>query len=135
MAAKVSRAVVLCGTAEVDPASRVLRAGPLSVEFENGAIRYVRLGGVEMIRAIAFLVRDENWGTFTPKIENLKIEERADAFFVNYRATCEDQKRHLVYDATIAGRNDGTFLFEAIADPQTDVLTNRAGFIVLHPVE
>jgi len=93
MAAKVSRAVALCGTEQVDPASRVLRAGPLSVELENGAIRYVRLGGIEMIRAIAFLVRDENWGTFAPKIENLKIDERADAFSVSYRATCEDQKR------------------------------------------
>jgi len=41
----------------------------------------------------------------------------------------------LVYDATITGRNDGSLLFEAIAEPLTDVLTNRTGFIVLHPVE
>src|SRR5256885_14765756 len=123
MAARVARAVALCGTEQVDPASRVLCAGPLAVELENGALRYVGLGGIEMIRAIAFLVRDENWGTFTPKIENLTIDESADGFSVSYRATCEDQKRRLAYDATIAGLNDGSLLFEVIAEPLTDVLT------------
>ena len=135
MAAEVSRPVRLCGTEKVDPASRVLKAGPLSVELENGALRYVRLGGSEMIRAIAFLVRDENWGTFTPAIENLRISEHDGEFTVSYRATCADAKRKLVYDATITGRSDGSLLFEAIAEPLTDVLTNRTGFIVLHPVE
>jgi hypothetical protein len=135
MATEVSRPVKLCGTEQVDPASRVLRAGPLSAELENGALRYVRLGGNEMIRAIAFLVRDENWGTFTPVIENLTVSERDSEFSVSYRATCADAKRRLVYDATITGRSDGSLLFEAIAEPLTDVLTNRTGFIVLHPVE
>src|SRR6187401_3147669 len=132
--AGLSRAIALCGTEQVDPPSRVLRAGPLSVELQNGALRYVRLGGSEMIRAIAFLVRDENWGTFTPKLENLAIDEQPDAFSVTYRATCEDAKRRITYDATIAGRSDGSLLFEAVALPETDVLTNRTGFIVLHPV-
>ena len=132
--AGLSHAIALCGTEEVDPPSRLLRAGPLSVELQNGALRYVRLGGSEMIRAIAFLVRDENWGTFTAKLENLRIDEQPDAFSVSYRATCEDAKRRLTYEATIAGRSDGSLLFEAIAEPATDVLTNRTGFIVLHPI-
>ena len=79
--AGLSRAIALCGTEQVDPPSRVLRAGPLSVELENGALRYVRLGGSEMIRAIAFLVRDENWGTFTPKLENLEDRRAARRVF------------------------------------------------------
>ena len=61
MAGQASRAVQLCGTEEVGQPSRMLKAGPLSVELEDGALRYVRLGGTEMIRAIAFLVRNENW--------------------------------------------------------------------------
>src|SRR5262249_11148355 len=43
--------------------------------------------------------------------------------------------RQLVYDATITGGSDGSLLFETIAQPLTDVLTNRTRFIVLHPVE
>ncbi len=135
MAAQASRSIKLCGTEEMDAPSRVLSAGALSVELENGQLRYIRIGGVEVIRAIAFLVRDENWGTFTPTLENLKVDERAGGFTVTYRATCKDQKRTLVYDARITGASDGSLAFEVIADPVTDVETNRTGFIVLHPVK
>jgi hypothetical protein len=135
MTAGPSRAIRLCGTETVDTPSRVLRAGPLTAELEAGALRYIRIGGVEVLRAIAFLVRDENWGTFSPKIENLKIEESGDSFRVTYRATCTDAKRTLVCNATISGKADGSLAFEAVADPLTDVETNRTGFIVLHPVK
>ncbi len=47
----VSRAVILCGTEQVDPPMRALRAGPLTAEYDNGALRYVRFGGVEVLRA------------------------------------------------------------------------------------
>ena len=63
-----STAIRLFGTEQTDPPMRELRAGSLSVQFDNGALRYVRFGGVEVLRAIAFLVRDENWGTFAPHI-------------------------------------------------------------------
>ncbi|MBU2148810.1 MAG: hypothetical protein KKD02_20925 [Alphaproteobacteria bacterium] len=131
----LSRAIALCGTDSADPPMRTLTAGQLSVEFDNGALRYVRYGGIEVLRAIAFLVRDENWGTFAARLENLKIDESEDGFSVSYRATCADAKRSLVYDATITGGSDGALTFEAVATPQTDVLTNRTGFIVLHPLD
>lgn len=135
MASKPSRVVKLCGTEEVDPPSRTLAVGSLSVEFENGALRYVRIAGVEVIRGIAFLVRDENWGTFTPTLSALEIEEEEDRFTVTYVATCKDAKRTLVYDARIEGKSDGSLRFEATAEPITDVVTNRTGFVVLHPIE
>ena len=60
--ADVSRAIKLCGTDEADPPSRLLRAGPLSVELEAGNLRYIRFSGIEVLRGISFLVRDANWG-------------------------------------------------------------------------
>ena len=128
-----SRAIALFGTDQAEPLMRTLRAGSLSLEFDNGALRYIRLGSIEVLRAIAFLVRDENWGTLAPKIENLRFDERGDGFSVTYRGTCSDAKRTLVYDARIAGESDGSLSFEVEAEPRTDVLTNRTGFIVLHP--
>ncbi len=130
-----SRAVRLCGTETTDPPTRTLQAGPLLAEFENGALRTIRIAGVEVIRTIAFLVRDENWGTFTPAIDGLAIEEDDTGFRVHYRATCADAKRRLVYSAAIVGKPDGSLAFSAVAEPATDVETNRTGFIVLHPVE
>jgi hypothetical protein len=130
---EASRAVKLCGTEAVDPPTRRLAAGPLSVELENGQLRYVTFAGTEVLRAIAFLVRDENWGTFTPAIDGLKIEESGERFSVAYRAVCADAKRRLVYHGRISGKADGSLDFEVVAEPETDVATNRTGFIVLHP--
>ncbi len=131
----VSRAVRLYGTELVDPPLRTLTAGPLSAELDNGALRYIRFGGVEVLRGIAFLVRDENWGTFTPTIEDLRVDASDSGFAVSYRATIADAVRRLDYRATISGDRTGSLAFEVVAEPMTDVLTNRTGFIVLHPVD
>lgn len=129
-----SMAVRLFGTEQVDPPLRRLRAGPLSIAFDNGAVRYVHFGDVEVLRGIAFLVRDENWGTLTPVIEDLDINEPTDGFTINYRASCSDASRRLDYRARIAGGLDGSLSFAVEAEPQTDILTNRTGFVVLHPI-
>src|SRR5262249_2052399 len=111
-----------------------LRAGPLSAELENGNLRYVRFAGIEVLRGIAFLVRDENWGTFSPEITALTVDERRDRFRVSYRAACADAKRRLTYEAKVEGSGDGSLGFDIVAVAETEVLTNRTGFVVLHPL-
>jgi hypothetical protein len=128
-----SRAVRLCGTEATDPPPRRLTAGRLIAELENGQLRYVSFAGVEVLRGIAFLVRDENWGTYAPQIDDLRIEENAESFTAVYRAICSDSRQRLVYEARISGSSDGSLTFEAVATPETEFVTNRAGFIVLHP--
>ena len=131
--AEPSRAVKLCGTEEIDAPSRKLTAGALTAELENGQLRYVAFEGVEALRGIAFLVRDQNWGTYTPRIDSLSVKEEAGSFTVEYRAMCEDANQRLQYEARITGSSDGALAFDAVATPQTDFVTNRAGFVVLHP--
>ena len=46
--------------------------------------------GVEAIRAISYIVRDRNWGTYNPAISNLQIEQDAAGFRVSYDAVCRD---------------------------------------------
>jgi D-apionolactonase len=133
MNAAPSRAVMLYGTEQEAPPARLLRAGPLCVQFENGALRYVRFGGIEVLREIAFLVRDENWGTFLPAISDLKIEEGPAHFAVSYHAVCTDARQRLTYRATISGTADGALAFQVTAQAETEILTNRTGFVVLHP--
>ncbi len=132
---KPTRAIRLFGTAVPDSKGRALTAGPLSAVFDNGALRYVRLNGVEVLRAIAFLVRDENWGTFAPEIGNLKVQQGKGGFSVSYDARVGDAKRALSYRAEIAASADGSLRFDASATPHTDFHTNRTGFIVLHPLQ
>ncbi len=133
MAKQPKRAIKLFGTEVPEPKVRTLTAGPVSAVFDNGALRYIRLGETEMLRAIAFLVRDENWGTFNPVISNLKIKQGKSEFSVSYDARCADAKRAIAYRAEITCR-DGDLLFAATARPESDFLTNRTGFVVLHPL-
>jgi hypothetical protein len=128
------RAIKLFGTEVPEPKLRTLRAGALSAVFDNGALRYIKLGETEVLRAIAFLVRDENWGTFTPEIGNLKVKQGKNDFRVTYDARCKDAKRSLSYRAEISCGADGALRFAADALPETDFLTNRTGFVVLHPL-
>ncbi|HEX6112217.1 MAG TPA: hypothetical protein VFZ10_07920 [Geminicoccaceae bacterium] len=130
-----SRAIMLFGTEQAVAPPKTLRAGPLSVELENGNLRYIRYRGVEVLRAISFLARDRNWATYGPGIENLKIGQGPDSFTVSYNATCRDSSQELRYRAAITGRADGTLRFEADGRALTEFVANRVGFVVLHPLE
>jgi D-apionolactonase len=135
MSTAPSRAIALFGTEEPVRPAKILRAGPLSVELENGNLRYIRYREIEVLRAISFLVRDRNWATYGAVIENLKVGQGPDDFIVSYDAACEDEAQELCYSATIRGRADGNLRFEVDGQAISDFLTNRAGFVVLHPLE
>jgi D-apionolactonase len=130
-----SRAIMLFGTEEKVTPRKTLRAGPLTCELDGGNLRYVRIGGKEAIRAIAFIVRDRNWGTYNPALENLKVGQGPSSFEVSYDAVCKDAEQELRYRATITGASDGTLAFAGTATAVGDFTTNRTGFVVLHPIE
>ncbi len=130
-----SRAISLCGTEQPDAPGRILKAGPMSVEFDNGQLRYLKVSGVEVLRAVGFLVRDENWGTYTPAISNLEIDQRADSFSVSFHAVCKRPDQEIAYDARIEGTREGNLSFDGTAVPKTDFKTARTGFVVLHPLK
>jgi D-apionolactonase len=130
----VDRAIALCGTQQPDVVGRTMRAGPMTVEFDNGQLRYLKVNGVEVLRAIGFLVRDENWGTYPPAISNLKVDQRADGFTISFHAVCKRHDQEIAYDATIEGTQEGNLSFVGTAIPKTNFLTARTGFVVLHPL-
>lgn len=134
MAASPSLAVKRFGTDEPPAETRLLSAGPLSVELDAGNLRYIRYAGHEAIRAIAYVVRDQYWGTFNPRIENFQVEENAEGFTVSYDAVCSDGGQEFGYAARITGEADGSLSFAATGTAASDFLTNRTGFVVLHPV-
>ena len=132
---KASAAVKRCGTDQPDVIGRKLTAGPLSVELDGGNLRYLRVAGVEVLRAVAFLVRDENWGTYMPVLSDVVVDQRADGFSVSYCATCRRGNQSMSYTGRIEGRADGSLEFIGEAIPDTDFLTARTGFVVLHPLK
>lgn len=130
-----SAALRLYGTEEPVEAPRHLVAGPLAAELEDGNLRYVRFHGREMIRAVSFIVRDRNWGTYRPRIAGLTVKSDATRFLVAYEAETGDAAQRFAYRARIEGRADGTLVFEAEGEALGDFTTNRTGFVVLHPID
>ena len=101
----LSRAIKLYGTDVPDGKRRTLTAGPITAMLDNGALRYIRYRGTEVLRGISYLLRDKNWGTYGPAIEDLKVRQGKDGFSVSYTATAKDKP-----SSRIAGckNRDGT---------------------------
>ncbi len=133
MKTQPSEAVMFFGTDEELPKVSILRAGALSAEFDMGNLRHIRINGVEIIRAISFIIRDRDWGTYNPIFTGIEIEESDGAFTASYRATVEDGQQGLSYRAVIKA-NQGRLSFQVQAEATTDFVTNRTGFVVLHPI-
>ncbi|MBX3540772.1 MAG: hypothetical protein KF735_24235, partial [Chelatococcus sp.] len=113
MTSAPSPAVILFGTDEPVPPQRILKAGKLSAELDAGNLRHIRFGGVEIIRAISFIVRDHNWGTYNPVITDLAINGTDAGLTVTYKAVTRDERQSFSYAAEITLGEDGTLAFAA----------------------
>ena len=130
-----SRAIKLYGTEEPVPERIALSAGPVSFVIEGGALRWVRLGETEVLRGVAFVVRDRNWGTVNPDIRNLEIDDSGPGVRARFDGVCEMEGGTLTWSAEIVAEASGDLRFTATASPDADIETNRTGFVVLHPLE
>ncbi|WP_119268999.1 hypothetical protein [Taklimakanibacter deserti] len=129
-----SRAVRLYGTEEAPAKERLLRAGPLSVLFDGANLRDIRMHGEEVIRAISFVVRDKDWATLIPDISDLVVEEDESRFAIGYRAGVASKDETFDYEVAIEGLASGVLTYSGRGKTQTGFLTNRTGFVVLHPI-
>ncbi|WP_118134530.1 hypothetical protein [Oceanicella sp. SM1341] len=130
-----SRALRLFGTEEEVAPPRILTAGPLTAEFEAGNLRYIRMGGAEVLRAVSFIVRDPDWGTYAPALSDIAVAEEEGRFTVTYTARAADGEQAFAWTARIEGTAEGRLTFSARGAAETPFLTNRTGFVILHPIE
>ncbi len=124
------------GLREAPPASVVLTAGPLSVEFAGGEVRNVRVGDEEVLRRLYVAVRDRDWGTVPLALSELDVQQREDGFrvaFVATHATETPEPIHFVWRGAITGDADGTLTCAMNGAAETAFLRNRIGWCVLHP--
>jgi len=135
MQSTVARAKRLYGTDEPPASYRALKAGPLSARLEDGNLRAIRFAGQECLRAVSYIIRDKDWGTYRPPLRNLFIEESDTSFRVTYEGSCESPHSTLRFRAEIIGEAAGRLSFTVEATPDGPFETNRCGFNVLHPLE
>ena len=56
-------------------AGQLISIGKLSVLYEEGFIRYLKVQDIEVVRMLYFALRDQQWETVPLKIRNEKIKE------------------------------------------------------------
>ncbi|MCX2696564.1 MULTISPECIES: D-apionate lactonase [Ochrobactrum] len=126
---------LLYGTREAEAKPKRLKAGLLEVDLSDGNLRTIQYDGVEVLRSISYLVRDRDWGTYSPVIHDLNVEQTEAGFTVTYQARCEGpDATQLTIDVRIQAENDGTLAFDALTNSMTGFETNRCGFCILHPI-
>jgi hypothetical protein len=112
-----------------------LRAGVFSIRYQNGFLRHISYGDLEVVRMIYMALRDQNWTTYEPIIENEKVNQQHDSFTIHYDCYHElAGKRIFHWHVAITGSSDSVIAFEIQGEALADVLKNRAGICVLHPI-
>jgi D-apionolactonase len=112
-----------------------LRAGPVSLLFEDGCIRYLRVGGKEILRRVYAAVRDEQWRTIPGQIRDLEITCAEDSFRIGFVSDHDFEGIKYVWKGRIEGDRNGTITFEFDGEAKSAFKRNRIGFCVLHGPE
>lgn len=110
-----------------------LCAGPLSLCFDAGGLRWVCRDNTEVVHGIYVAVRDENWGTVPGRLSDLQIREVDESFRITFLSEHQRNEIDFAWRATIEGRRDGSIMFSMEGEARTTFRRNRIGFCVLHP--
>ncbi len=112
-----------------------LRAGPMRAILDGIDLRRIEVNGVEIVRRIYVAVRDDEWGTIPPVVDDLRVVDTDGGFEVSFEARHRDGGKGIdfwwrgryaagsdgVLECSMAGRCDGAFDYD------------RIGFCVLNP--
>ena len=121
-----------CNSAPPDTIS--LCAGPLTMQYEDGDLRYIKVGPHEILRRIYVAVRDRNWGTIPAQISITHKIIQPDSFLIQYRALHQQNEIEFAWDGTISGSANGVIRFSMDGTALSTFWRNRIGFCVLHPI-
>ncbi len=122
------------GETAMEPPVRTLRAGPVSVDYAGGFLRYLRVGGQEVLRMINFAVRDQDWNTVPFRVFDEELDAHADWFRLHYRARFAAGEIRYEADIEVDGRADGSLRCSFDGRALTAFKRNRIGFTVQHPL-
>jgi hypothetical protein len=111
-----------------------LRAGPLSLCFDQADVRRIRLGNHEVIRRIYVAVRDQYWNTVPTRFFNLRLESSANSFRLTFEAEHVRNEIDFYWKGSVEGNADGTIRFVMDGEARSSFLSNRVGICILHPI-
>ena len=128
-----ARNLLLHGTAENLPEVTPLEAGPLSMIYSEGEIRYIRLEGREVVRRLYVAVRDSCWSTVPSRVVKTTIEILRDSFRIAVHIESRMDDIDFCWENSIVGEARGRILFKVKGIARSSFLRNRIGLCVLFP--
>jgi hypothetical protein len=120
--------LLVYGTDEPPAEATTLTAGPLAVTLANGAVGAVAWHGVEVLRGIAYPIRNADWGTYADET----VDERQTPTAYTRRFTAAEGA--IAGTFALEAAQDGTLTLTLELAISRDIDVNRAGFVVLHPI-
>jgi hypothetical protein len=123
------------GKSEPLPQQMPLQAGQLSLLYEDGDLRSIKLGSHELIRRIYAAVRDRNWNTILPHFSNVRMDIGSDRFSITYEAVNQLDEIHFIWQGFLQGKPDGMITFRMEGQAVTTFLKSRIGLCVLYPAD
>ena len=123
----------LYGTDEALPLEVALRAGPLSMTLRGSHIVDLEVAGCEVWHGVTFLYRDPDWGTPEPVFQRIVHEVEGEGFSLRLEGYIPTQPA-IDLLLTLHGDSQGTVKLQARAVPRGDLLANRIGLCLLHPM-
>lgn len=130
---EASEPAIVFGTRKAETPGRVFELGDLSFEFRADMVRRLCWCGLEVVRGIAWPVRDPNWITLPQKKPKVVVEERSGEASIGLDFSVGGGALRCRVD--ILARDVGTLVARVAMTAQENFSTNRAGFTVLHPIE
>ena len=133
MTLTLDRLRLLHGTDAPFADMRLLRAGPATVLLDGIDLRYLRIGGTELVRRVYAAVRDVDWDTIPGVVSGLEIEESDDNFRVEFDVRHARREVDFAWHGTITGAATGRieYVFDGCAEAAFPF--SRIGLCVHHP--
>ncbi len=123
------------GTDEPSALREPIDVGPLDLVLSGGNLTSVTWHGVEVVRGINCLVRDEDWGTYLAQnvTQTRAIDPSSGNFNYLRRFSIADDS--LAVEFSLLVKPEGELVASARLTAHRDFRTNRAGLTLLHPVQ
>jgi hypothetical protein len=127
--------IIRYGTSEPPAAGRHFECGRFSFVLEDGAVRWLKWDDREILRGIAFLLRDRDWGTPPADLDDISIETKSGRLSIRTQGRIACDGQIFTFSSTIRADPDGTFAFTTEGQSSGPILTNRCGLVILHPAD
>lgn len=124
---------ILYGLDIPPPTTHDIRVGMVAATFQEGWLRWIEYGGVEVLRGLYGAVRDPDWNTIEPLIRDLQIRQTAGALAVDFVALHQSGDIDFRWRGKITIDGTGSITFEMDGHSRTSCLVSRVGICILHP--